>query len=55
MNVSQSDIRSNVRNQLTILNRDITNALRAGGLDRPTRTHLEDVQARIQDLLDGDD
>jgi hypothetical protein len=54
VNVSQSDIRANVRNQLNILNRDINNAIRAGGLDRPTRTHLEDVQARIQDILDGD-
>lgn len=55
VNVSQSDIRANVRNQLNILNRDINNAIRAGGLDRPTRTHLEDVQARIQDILEGDD
>ncbi|MDZ7808001.1 MAG: zinc-dependent metalloprotease [Gracilimonas sp.] len=55
VNVSQSDIRANVRNQLNILNRDITNALRAGGLDRPTRTHLEDVQVRVQDILDGND
>jgi len=55
VNVSQSDIRANVRNQLNILNRDINNAIRAGGLDRPTRTHLEDIQARIQDILEGDD
>jgi hypothetical protein len=55
VDVSQSDIRANVRNQLNILNRDITNALRAGGLDRPTRTHLEDIQARVQDILDGND
>lgn len=55
VNVSQSDIRANVRNQLNILNRDINNAIRAGGLDRPTRTHLEDVQARVQDILEGDD
>lgn len=55
VDVSQSDIRPIVRNQLSILDRDINNALRSGGFDRATRTHLEDVQARVQDILDGDE
>ncbi|MAL17242.1 MAG: zinc-dependent metalloprotease [Balneola sp.] len=55
VDVSQSDIRPIVRNQLNILNRDIASALRSGGFDRATRTHLEDLQARVQDVLDGDD
>jgi hypothetical protein len=55
VDVSQSDIRPIVRNQLNILNRDITSALRSGGFDRATRTHLEDLQMRVQDVLDGDD
>lgn len=55
LNVSQSDIRANVRNQLNILNRDINNALRGGGFDRVTRTHLEDASATIEDILDSND
>ncbi|HBQ59694.1 MAG TPA: hypothetical protein DD671_08740 [Balneolaceae bacterium] len=55
LNVSQSDIKANVRNQLNILNRDINNALRGGGFDRITRTHLEDASATIEDILNGDD
>ena len=54
VNVSQSDIHPVVRNQLNILNRDIDRALGRGGFDRATRTHLEDVQYRIEDILDGD-
>lgn len=55
VDVSQSDIRPVVRNQLNILNRDIDRALRSGGFDRATRTHLEDIQMRVQDTLEGDD
>ncbi|WP_421775460.1 zinc-dependent metalloprotease [Gracilimonas sp.] len=55
VDVSQSDIRPIVRNQLTILNRDIARALRSGGFDRSTRVHLEDAQTRVEDILDGDD
>jgi hypothetical protein len=55
INVSQSDIRANVRNQLTILKRDVDRALRSGGFNRVTRTHLEDVSATIEDILNGDD
>lgn len=55
INVSQSDIRANVRNQLNILKRDIDRALRSGGFNRVTRTHLEDVSATIEDILNGDD
>ncbi|WP_290878420.1 zinc-dependent metalloprotease [Gracilimonas sp.] len=55
VNVNQSDIHPIVRNQLNILNRDIDRALGSGGFDRATRTHLEDAQYRIEDILDGDD
>ncbi len=52
--VSQSDIRPIVRNELNILNRDISSALRSGGFNRATRVHLEDAQVRIKDILEGD-
>lgn len=52
--VSQSDIRPIVRNELTILRRDINNRLNAGNVDRSTRVHLEDARVRIDDILDGD-
>ncbi|MDR9415427.1 MAG: zinc-dependent metalloprotease [Gracilimonas sp.] len=55
VDVSQSDIRPIVRNQLNILNRDINRALRSGGFDRDTRVHFEDAQTRIDDILEGDD
>ncbi|SMO94947.1 zinc-dependent metalloprotease [Gracilimonas mengyeensis] len=55
VDVSQSDIRPIVRNQLNILDRDARNALARGGLDRATRIHLEDIRARIADILDSDD
>ncbi|MEX0721175.1 MAG: zinc-dependent metalloprotease [Balneolaceae bacterium] len=51
VNVSQSDIRPVVRNQLSILNRDIDRALRSGGFDRSSRIHLEDAQVRIDNIL----
>jgi hypothetical protein len=55
LNVNQSDIKSIVRNELTILNRDIDSALGNGGFDRATRVHLEDARIRVADILDGDD
>ncbi|HET8864719.1 MAG TPA: zinc-dependent metalloprotease [Gracilimonas sp.] len=55
INVDQSDIHPIVRNQLNILNRDIDRALGNGGFDRATRIHLEDAQARVTDILDGND
>lgn len=55
VDVSQSDIRPIVRNELNILNRDLARALRSGGFDRATRVHFEDAQMRIEDILDGDD
>lgn len=53
--VSQSDIRAIVRNELDILKRDISNRLAAGGTDRATRTHLQDVRVRIDDILNIED
>lgn len=55
VDVSQSDIRPIVRNQLNILRRDINNRLNAGNIDRSTRTHLEDARHRIDELLAIDD
>lgn len=53
--VSQSDIRAVVRNELEILRRDINSAIGGGGLNRVTRIHLEDSRSRIEDILDGED
>ncbi len=50
--VSQSDIRPVVRNQLSILKRDIESAI-TSGVSRDTRIHLEDSLNRINDLLEG--
>lgn len=55
VNVSQSDIRPIVRNELNILRRDINNRLNAGNTDRATRVHLEDARARIDDIFDNED
>lgn len=55
VDVSQSDIRPIVRNQLNILRRDITNRINAGNIDRVTRVHLEDARHRIDELLAIDD
>lgn len=55
VDVSQSDIRPIVRNELNILKRDIDNALRAGGLNRATRIHLEDASFRIENILNPED
>lgn len=51
VDVSQSDIRPAVRNQLIILRRDITNRINAGSINRSTRVHLEDARHRIDELL----
>ena len=53
--VSQSDVRPIVRNELEILKRDIRRRRNAGSLDRATRVHLEDATVRIDDILDLDD
>ena len=55
VDVSQSDIRPIVRNELEILKRDINNRLDAGNVDRPTRVHLQDARALIDKLLDNED
>ncbi len=52
--VSQSDIRPVVRNELNILRRDINNRINAGNINRATRVHLEDARARIDDIFDAD-
>lgn len=52
VSVSQSDIRPAVRNQLSILKRDIEAAVKSG-VERSTRIHLEDSLNRINDLLEG--
>ncbi|MEX0691771.1 MAG: zinc-dependent metalloprotease [Gemmatimonadales bacterium] len=52
VDVSQSDIRSAARGQLTTLQGEIERALRAGVSDRPTREHLQDAVARIERILD---
>ncbi len=51
VDVSQSDIRPAVRNQLKILQRDINNRINAGNINRSTRVHLEDINHRIDELL----
>ena len=55
VDVSQSDIRPIVRNELEILQRDIINRINAGNIDRPTRVHLQDARATIDKLLDNDE
>lgn len=54
VNVSQSDIRPIVRNQLQILRRDINSAIGGGGLNRSTRNHFEDARARIDAIFDNE-
>ncbi len=51
VDVSQSDVRPAVRNQLKILQRDINNRINAGNINRSTRVHLEDANHRIDELL----
>jgi len=55
VDVSQSDIRPVVRNELEILKRDINSALAGRSLNRDTKNHFEDARARIDDILDGND
>jgi len=55
VDISQSDIRPIVRNQLNILRRDINNRINAGNINRETRVHLEDARHRIDELLAIDD
>jgi hypothetical protein len=52
VDVSQSEIRPIVRNELQILQRDIRNRLNAGSIDRATRVHLVDMSERIDMILD---
>ncbi len=54
VDVSQSDIRALVRGELQTLRRDVARALRRTQ-DHMTRLHLEDVVARIDEILDTDD
>lgn len=54
VDVSQSDIRPIVREQLQILQDNITDAIRNTD-DRATRTHLIDAEQRIEDVLDPED
>ena len=53
VDVSQSDIRAYVRGELQTLQRDARRA-ESRTRDRMTRLHLEDIQARINDILDPD-
>jgi hypothetical protein len=55
VDVSQSDIRPVVRNELEILRRDINRRLNAGNIDRATRVHLEDARERIDAIFDADE
>lgn len=54
IDVSQSDIRAYVRGELQTLMRSTARAAQRTS-DRLTRLHLEDVQARIKEILDEDD
>ena len=55
VDVSQSDIRPVVRNELEILKKDINSALASRTLNRDTKNHVEDAKARIDEILDGND
>ena len=54
IDVSQSDIRAFVRGELDTLRREVSRA-RNRTSDRMTRLHLQDLQARIDDILDPGD
>jgi hypothetical protein len=54
VNVRQSDIRAYVRGELTTVRDAVEQALRRTD-DEATRMHLEDVRARIDDILEGDE
>ncbi len=53
VDVSQSDIRPIVREQLQTLQDNVDDAINDAG-DRATRTHLTDAQQRIDDILNPD-
>ena len=53
VNVRQSDIRAYVRGELTTVRDAVEQALRRTD-DEATRVHLEDVRARIDDILEGE-
>lgn len=52
VDVSQSDIRPIVRNELEILKKDINSALAGRSLNRDTKNHFEDAIARIDEIID---
>jgi hypothetical protein len=52
LHIGQSDIRPLIRDQLRQLDRELEAALRARGLDRMTRIHLEDARVRIRRALE---
>ena len=54
VNVEQSDIRPHIRGELEAIRRLARGAL-ARGVDRETRLHLQDVLARIEEILDPKD
>ena len=54
IDVSQSDLVAYARGELKTLQRDVRRAI-ARTRDRMTRLHLEDIDARIDDILDADD
>lgn len=51
LHIGQSDIRPLIRDQLTLLDREIEAALQRGVNDRMTRIHLEDARERIARAL----
>lgn len=53
LHIAQSDIRPLVRDQLTLLRREIGEALARGVTDRMTRIHYTDALERIQQTLAG--
>ena len=55
LSVEDSDVRAYVRGELNEVKRLATNVLTRRRLDTATRYHLQDVNARIDDILDLDD
>jgi hypothetical protein len=54
VDVSQSDIRALVRDQLTTLDNEIDRAIRRTN-NRATKAHLNDAKARIKEILDTEE
>jgi hypothetical protein len=54
VNIAQSDIRAFLRGELVTLQGEIRQALNRR-LDRTTRLHLQDAQARIEEILDAEE